>query len=323
MSEGGKLITIEDILAAHNRIKSHLKKTPIVTSSNLDALTGKSLYFKCENFQSTGSFKVRGAMNSLLLAMEKHGGKLKGVATESSGNHGQAQAWAASKFGIKCVVVVPEGAPEAKLQAIRHYGGEIVNCEATLTARTSEMNRVANELGYEIILPHNAYNTMAGQGTIALEFLEQVPEMDAIIVSVGGGGMGSGVAACVKALAPNIKVFLAEPEGKNLQRQLEKGVRENKGGGMLKTIADGIRVDEVGDNCFPNLVAFCEKTVFPITEEEIKHSTRLIWERLKVVVEPSAALPLAAVLKYKDQLKDFHRIGLLLCGGNMNMDKVL
>lgn len=292
----------------------------MLTSEGLDRLTGKNLYLKAENFQKTGSFKGRGALNGVKCALERNP-QLKGVITNSSGNFGMALAWAAGQSSLKCTVVVPDNAPEYKVAGIEAYGADVVRCAANLQARHETCERLATELGYEAIDPHNHFDVMAGQGTIAKELLEQVPNLDAIIVSLGGGGLSAGIAKYVKEAHPNVKVFLCEPEGKHFEKQMTSGVRVVTPD-LLQTMADGIRIKEVGDNCFPVLCECAQRTVLTISEDEIKCAMRLIWERLKVVVEASAALPLAAVLKYKEELRDFHIIGLILCGGNLNIDAV-
>ncbi|KAH7726824.1 aspartate racemase [Aphelenchoides avenae] len=313
-------LTLQTINKAYERISPAIHRTAVLTSEGLDRMTGKNLYLKAENFQKTGSFKGRGALNGI---------------TNSSGNFGMALAWAAGQSSLKCTVVVPDNAPEYKVANIKAYGADVVRCEANLQARHETCERLATELGYEAIDPHNHFDVMAGQGTIAKELLEQVPNLDAIIVSLGGGGLSSGIAKYVMEAHPNVKgisskfirslqlllVFLCEPMGKQFEKQMTSGVRVVTPD-LLQTMADGIRIREVGDNCFPVLCECAQRTVLTISEDEIKSAMRLIWERLKVVVEASAALPLAAVLKYKEELRDFHSIGLILCGGNLNIDGV-
>ncbi|KAI1728349.1 pyridoxal-phosphate dependent enzyme domain-containing protein [Ditylenchus destructor] len=263
-------VSKETIEQAYARISAFIHETPVFTSSTLDELLGKRLYFKCENFQKTGSFKSRGALNH-----------------------------------VKCL--------------LEHFDDK--KCESTAQARRETCERLAKENKYIIVDPHNDAHVMCGQGTIALEFLEQVPDIEAIIVSVGGGGLAAGVSKYAKSKNPKIKVFCAEPEGKHLEKQLVSKTREIcTDSGLLNTIADGIRVKNIGDKCFPILVECCEPLVFSLAEDEIRAATKLIWQRLKVVVEPSAALPLAAVMKYSEELKNYTKIGLILCGGNMNHD---
>uniref|UniRef100_A0A915DN49 Serine racemase n=1 Tax=Ditylenchus dipsaci TaxID=166011 RepID=A0A915DN49_9BILA len=319
-------VTQESIQEAYLRISSIIHKTPVLTSSNLNTLTGKQIFFKCENLQKTGSFKARGALNYVKCLMDQGNDGVAGI-THSSGNHGQALAWAAKQCGLECVVVVPENAPACKLQAIKHYGATIIPCESNMTARENTCEKMSQELKYAVVEPHNDLQVMDGQGTVGLELLEQVDDLDAVIVSVGGGGLVAGVAKCVTSKAPNIKVFCAEPEGKHLQHQLEsKQSSTTSHGTLLNTIADGIRVQHVGDKCFPLLLQCCQSLVFTLTDDEIKQATKdypsnnPIHPLFQMVVEPSAALPLAAVLKYNKQLEGCQRIGLILCGGNLNLD---
>uniref|UniRef100_A0A1I7ZP11 Serine racemase n=1 Tax=Steinernema glaseri TaxID=37863 RepID=A0A1I7ZP11_9BILA len=311
-------LNVED---AQERIRPFVNATPVLTSSYLNDLTGKNLYFKCENFQKTGSFKARGALNAILKA--RSSGHVTGVIAHSGGNHGQAVAWAAKQIGVPCVVVSPSTTPKTKVDAMRDYGAEMVITEPTMTAMVETSARLAKERGYTFIDPMNDYDVMSGQGTVAKEFLEQVDGLEAVLIATGGGGLASGVAGYVKAQKPACKVFCVEPAGKDLQRSFEAGRRLTEYGKLIDTVADGCRPLAVGDKCFDVLLRSAEHTVFPVTDEEILEAMKLILQRMKLVVEPSAALGLAAILKYKDALKDYHNIGLVLCGGNVDLTQNL
>uniref|UniRef100_A0A914GW47 Serine racemase n=1 Tax=Globodera rostochiensis TaxID=31243 RepID=A0A914GW47_GLORO len=314
-------LTHSTILSAVDRVRPHLRASPIFTSSSLNALCGgKELFFKCENLQKTGSFKSRGAMNAVLCALERNA-NLRGVITHSSGNHGQALAWAASQKGLRCVVVVPKNTPDTKLDAIRSYGAELIQCEPSMESRWSTCEKLARQRALAIVDPHNDYDVMAGQGTVGVELLEQVPDLDAIILSVGGGGLAAGVATVVKALSPRVKVFCVAPEGKCLQAQLEGGHRALSSE-LLATVADGVRVKQIGQKCFEPLLKFAENCVFSLSDAEILAANRLLWQRLKLVTEPAAAIPLAAMIREhsSEALRECRRVGLIVCGGNVRMD---
>ncbi|CAJ0585318.1 unnamed protein product, partial [Mesorhabditis spiculigera] len=308
------------ILAAAERIRPYVKNTPIFTSENLNALGKCRLFFKAEHLQKTGSFKARGACNAVQILVEN--GQTSGVVTHSSGNHGQGLSYAAKAAGIPCTVVVPKNAPPSKLEGMRAYGAEIVLCEPTMKSRVETSNKVAKDLNRTIVPPFDDHIIMAGQGTIAVEMLEQLPELDAVFLAVGGGGLASGVAAYIKQTKPEIAVYLVEPEGKGLQRYLDGGhLREDID--SLNTVADGIRVLRVGDGPFPVLQRYCRESIISVTEEQIKEAVTLIWTRLKQRVEPTAGVPLAGLLKmarsegFKLQDKN---VAIILCGGNCDVD---
>uniref|UniRef100_A0A1I7ZN42 Serine racemase n=1 Tax=Steinernema glaseri TaxID=37863 RepID=A0A1I7ZN42_9BILA len=317
-------LNVED---AQERIRPFVNATPVLTSSYLNDLTGKNLYFKCENFQKTGSFKARGALNAILKA--RSSGHVTGVIAHSGGNHGQAVAWAAKQIGVPCVVVSPSTTPKTKVDAMRDYGAEMVITEPTMTAMVETSARLAKERGYTFIDPMNDYDVMSGQGTVAKEFLEQVDGLEAVLIATGGGGLASGVAGYVKAQKPACKeqvdhldAVLIATGGGGLASGVAGYVKAQKPA-CKDTVADGCRPLAVGDKCFDVLLRSAEHTVFPVTDEEILEAMKLILQRMKLVVEPSAALGLAAILKYKDALKDYHNIGLVLCGGNVDLTQNL
>ncbi|TKR95269.1 hypothetical protein L596_009460 [Steinernema carpocapsae] len=306
-----------DVESAERRIRPYFNFTPVMASSYLNNLTGHNLFFKCENLQKTGSFKGRGAMNMILKAKED--GPVKGVVGWSGGNHGQGVAWAAQECKVPCTIVVPTAAPLKKIDAMKGYGSEVVIVENQMQACTAECEKIVKEQGYTLIDPMNDYTIMSGQGTIAKEFLAQVPDLDAILVSIGGGGLAGGVSKYIKDNKPSCKVFIVEPFGKDLQKSFEAGRRLHEYGLLMDTIADGCRPKAVGDKCFKVMRECCEHTVLSVTDDEIKVAMKLIIERMKLVVEGSAAMGLAAVLKHKEVLNKYTNIGLVLCGGNVDL----
>jgi threonine dehydratase len=245
------------------------------------------------------------------------------VITHSSGNHGQALAFAAQKAGIKCTVVVPDNAPKVKVDAIRAYGADIVVCESTMAARNNTCNRIIAETGAVLVHPHDDLNVMAGQGTIAMELFEQVPNLDAVLVPVGGGGMISGIAAWTKHVNPKCKVFAVEPFGKQLSRSLKAGhlICEDRSK-LLNTLADGMRIPGIGDHCFPVLSSLCEKEVFSVTDDQIIDAMKLSFQRLKLVIEPSSATGVGALFsnEFKAHLPSLKHVAVIVCGGNVDLD---
>src|SRR5882757_5395088 len=285
--------TASDIEQAHVRIKPYIHRTPVMTSSSLDELAACQLYFKCENFQKVGAFKARGAMNALLSLSREQ--RAKGVATHSSGNHAQALSRAAKIMGVKASVVMPRTAPAIKKQGAKGYAGEIFECEPTLAARESTLAEVIEKTGAVEIHPFNNYDVIAGQATAAKELLEEVGGLDFIVAPVGGGGLLSGTAMAAKYFSPSTVVIAGEPAGSDdTYRSIKSGKIELA---QSQTIADGL-LTTVGVNTFPIIHEYV-KEVITVTEEEIVAAMRLIWERMKIVVEPSCVVPLAAVLKSK------------------------
>jgi threonine dehydratase len=302
------------IRAAHARIAPHIHRTPVMTSATLDALCGGNLFFKCENFQKIGAFKARGAANavfSLTDAEAKHG-----VATHSSGNHAAALARAAWLRGIPAHIVMPSNAPKAKIESVRRNGGIIVMCEPTLAARESTCARVMAETGARLVHPYNDYAVMAGQGTATLELLEQAANLDLILVPVGGGGLLSGTAIAAKGAKPGIKVIAAEPA------EADDAARSFAAGRLIPlektaTIADGLRTS-VGEKNFP-LIQQNVDAIVTVSEASIVAAMRLIWEVMKIIIEPSCAVPYAAILEHKIDVRG-KRVGIILSGGNVDLD---
>jgi threonine dehydratase len=307
-------ITKESIELAHSRIEAYIERTPVLTSSSLNELAQCQLFFKCENFQKVGAFKARGAMNAALsLTYEE---RKKGLATHSSGNHAQAMARAAKILNTKSYIVMPRTAPEIKKRGVRAFGGEIFECEPTLQAREETLAKVIAKTGATEIHPFNNYKVIEGQATCAKELFEQAGNLDMVVAPVGGGGLLSGTALATKYFSPNTKVIAGEPAGSDdAYRSLLSGKIETA---QSNTIADGL-LTSLGDKTFP-IIYENVKEIITVTDEEIIAAMRLIWERLKIIVETSCAVPLAAVLKDKEKFSG-KRIGIILTGGNVDLEK--
>ncbi|RXQ95907.1 pyridoxal-phosphate dependent enzyme [Ancylomarina salipaludis] len=306
-------ISKENLLETHNRIKPYIHRTPILSSNLINEIAGAQLYFKCENFQKMGAFKMRGALNAVLQLSDEQ--KKCGVATHSSGNFAQALALAAKMQNIKAYIVMPENAPEVKKKAVKGYGGKIIECEANLEARETTLNKVVEETGATFLHPYNDYQVIQGQGTAAMELIEDYADLDFIIAPVGGGGLLAGTALAARHFSPKTKVIAGEPLGADdAWQSLEKG--ELIPQTNPKTIADGL-LTSLGDKTFPLIQELVEK-IIRVEEDEIVSAMRLIWERMKIIVEPSSAVALAAVLKEKDKFKG-KKIGIILSGGNVDL----
>jgi threonine dehydratase len=307
-------LTLASIRAAHDRIRPHIHRTPVLTSASLDAASGGALFFKCENFQKVGAFKARGAVNavlSLTAAESAHG-----VATHSSGNHAAALARAARLRGIPAYIVMPANSTQAKIRNVEAYGGRITFCEPTQQAREETCARVIAETGAVMIHPFTDERVMAGQGTAVLELLEDAPDLDVILCPVGGGGLLAGTAIAAKGVRPSLQVFAVEPAGAG------DAARSFQAGQIIPldhaaTIADGLRTT-VGA---PNFAIMQQHVdgVITVSEEAIVGAMRQIWETLKIVVEPSGAVPYAAITEGKLDVAG-RRIGLILTGGNVDLD---
>jgi threonine dehydratase len=307
--------TMNDIRAASACIRPHAHRTPVMRCHSIDVMTGASLFFKCENLQKVGAFKFRGACNAVLSLTEEEAAR--GVATHSSGNHAQALALAARMRGIHATIVMPSNAPEVKRAAVAGYGGEILLCEPTLQAREETLAGVVAKSGATVIHPYNNYDVIAGQGTAALELLEEIPDLEAILVPVGGGGLLSGTLIAAKGISPNIKVIAVEPEG------ADDAYRSWQAGKIIpmvgpKTVADGL-LTSLGDKTFPIIQRLVDEVV-TVSDEGILKAMRLIWERAKLVVEPSGAVPLAALLEGKVKMEG-KKVGIVLSGGNVDLSR--
>ncbi len=306
-------ISLNDVVVARER--TGLKVTPVMTSHALDGIAGRPLFFKCESFQKTGSFKARGALNAVRALSETDAAR--GVVTHSSGNHAQALAWAASTRGIPCYVVMPTNAPASKRAAVLAYGGQITECEPTLTARLEGCAKVRAATGATLVPPFDHPLVMAGQGTIALEVLEQVPALTHLIVPVGGGGLISGITLALRERAPDVVVIGAEPLNANdAARSKTSGERIREQ--VPDTIADGLRTT-LGELTWP-VVRDLVPRIVTASETEIAAAMRLIFERLKVVIEPSAGVSAAVAQRAAELAPRGAQIGVVLCGGNVDLD---
>jgi len=307
-------VKFADVLDAAGRIGPFIHRTPILTCQTLDRLSGARLFFKCENFQKVGVFKIRGATNAVSLLSKDEASR--GVATHSSGNHAAALAVAARGRGIKAYVVMPRNAPRVKKEAVAGYGAEIIFCEPTLESRESTLAEVMERTGASLVHPYNDRRVIAGQGTAAMELCEETPGLDVVIAPVGGGGLLSGTAIAVSGMSPGTTILAAEPE------RADDACRSLKAGRIIPvehpdTIADGLRTS-LGTLTFP-IIQKHVSDILTVSEEAIVSSMRLIWERMKVVVEPSAAVPLAAILGRPGRFSG-KRVGVILSGGNVDLD---
>lgn len=309
---------IDSITKAHTRIKPYIHKTPVLSSETLNSIAGKSLFFKCECFQKGGAFKFRGASNTVFSLDDEQAAK--GVATHSSGNHAAALALAAKMRGIPAYIVIPENAPKCKVENVKRYGGQVIWCEGTMKSREETAKKVLNETGAVLVHPYNDPRTISGQGTLSLEFLEQVPQLDTLIVPISGGGLISGVTIGAKSINPGIRVIAAEPKGAD-------DAAQSKASGQIitltqtNTIADGLRAS-LGDLTWP-IVRDLVDDIITVEDKEIVDAMKLCYEILKVAIEPSGAIGLAAVLsdsfKQNSAFKDSCNIGIVLSGGNVDL----
>ena len=311
--------TFEDMKAAHERVKPHIHRTPVLTSSYLDELTGAQLFFKCENFQKAAAFKVRGACNAVFGLSDADAAK--GVCTHSSGNHALSLSYAAGRRGIPCNVVMPRTAPQAKKDAVRGYGGKITECEPSTSSREAVFAEVQAATGGNFVHPYNDPRVIAGQGTCSRELLEQVQAdhgggLDMVVAPIGGGGMISGTCLTLSNIAPEVQIIAAEPE------QADDACRSFKAGHIIAddapdTVADGLKVPlkELTWHFVSNHVT----DILTASEDEIIDAMKLIWKRMKIVMEASSAVPLATVLKNKDRFAG-KRVGIIVTGGNVDLD---
>ena len=284
-------INIEKIQDAYKRISAYLSPTPVQTSTYIDSLAGKNLFFKCENFQKTGAFKARGALNAVLKNLTDKTNAYNGCVSHSSGNHGQAVAWACQVNNIPCTIVLPKNTPQVKVDAVNTYKANVVFCENNPVSRVKTCARIAEEKNYAIVNPYDDYNVMCGQGTVALEFLEQVPQLDGLIVSVSGGGLIAGLSVYAKSVNPDIKIFAVEPENKRLAECLRQDERNLSGKptSYLDTLAEGIRTEQYGVLTFPIISKFVDD-VFTVSDAEMIEATKLVLKRMKLVIELSAGI---------------------------------
>jgi threonine dehydratase len=300
----------------HDTIRPHIHRTPVLTSSQLNHMAGCELYFKCENFQKMGAFKMRGATYAISQLSEE--ARSKGVVTHSSGNFAQALSLAAQSLGVKAYIVMPENAPSVKIAAVKGYGGKVILCPSTMKDRETTAAKIQQETGATFIHPSNDAHVITGQGTAAKELLEDYPDLDFIVSPVGGGGLIGGTVLAVEAHGKKVRVIGAEPaEADDAYRSLKSGKIETNT--TTNTIADGLKT-MLGDINFPLIQRGVEE-IIRVEEEEIISAMKLIWERMKIVVEPSCSVTLAAVLKNKELFSN-KRVGLIISGGNVDLTKL-
>ncbi|WP_284262265.1 beta-hydroxyaspartate dehydratase BhcB [Roseicyclus amphidinii] len=306
----------DDVIAAHERIRPYIHRTPVLTSQFMNELTGAELFFKCENFQKAGAFKVRGASNAVFGLSDEQAAK--GVATHSSGNHALSLSYAAGRRGIPCHVVMPRTAPEAKKAAVRGYGGTITECEPSTTSREAVFADVHARTGADFVHPYNDPRVIAGQATCSRELMEQVEGLEQVIAPIGGGGMVSGCCLTLSNIAPHVEIYAAEPE------QADDAYRSFKAGHIIaddapNTIADGLKVP-LKENTW-HFVSQHVTDILTASEQEIIDAMKLTWQRMKIVMEPSCAVPLATIIKNPDIFRG-RRVGVIITGGNVDLDKL-
>ena len=311
------MITKQMVEETSLRLKSYIHVTPILSNSYINNQLGAEVFFKCENFQKTGSFKARGASNSVLKLTDEE--KENGVATHSSGNHGQALAWAAQQAGIKCWVVMPSNAPQVKKDAVKGYGAMVVECEPTLHAREDYLKRVQEETRATFIPPFNYHNTIEGQSTVAYEIFDELKDLDYLLAPVGGGGLLSGSALSARYFSGGTKVIGCEPE------RADDAYKSFEAGKIIpvlnpETIADGLKTS-LGDITY-SYIKDHVSNILLCSEEEIKSAMRMVWERMKVVIEPSAAVPLASALRNKEMFYN-KRLAIIVSGGNVDLGELI
>jgi threonine dehydratase len=309
------MVGFKEIEAAHDRIKSYIHRTPVLSSQNINEIAGCEIFFKCENLQKVGAFKFRGATNAVLQLSDEQ--KKNGVVTHSSGNHAQALALAAKMQGIKAVIVMPSTAPKVKKAAVAGYGAEIVECEPTLEARETTANKIISERGMTFVHPYNNDFIIAGQGTAAKELIEEVGDLDIVSAPVGGGGLLSGTAISTKAILPDAKVIAAEPKG------ADDAYRSFKAGKLIpqtapNTICDGL-LTSLGDKTF-EVISEKVDDILTVEEETVKKAMRLTWERMKIIIEPSSAVCLATILENPEVFKG-KKVGVIISGGNVDFER--
>lgn len=310
------LPTFADIEKAHERIRPYIHRTPVLTSISINEIVGAELFFKCENLQKVGAFKFRGACNSVFALSDEEA--KNGVCTHSSGNHAAALALAARMRGVPAYIVMPENAPEIKKKAVAGYGAQITFCVPTQAARESTLKQVAQQTGATEIHPYNYFNVICGQGTAAKELIEETGDLDVVMAPVGGGGLLSGTALSTRALLPKALVIAAEPVGADdafrsfYSKTLHPSIAP-------KTIADGL-LTSLGSLTFPIVLDNVDQ-IATVSEESIVAAMRMIWERMKIIIEPSSAVPLAAILENKVDIKG-QRVGIILSGGNVDLGKL-
>ncbi|MBQ0734277.1 threonine ammonia-lyase [Aquimarina celericrescens] len=309
-------MTKQDLAACHDRIKPYIHRTPVLTSTLLNEISGAKIFFKCENFQRMGAFKMRGASSAISKLSKAQ--KSRGVVTHSSGNFAQALSLSAKSLGVKAYIVMPSNAPQVKKDAVKGYGGEIIECPPTLEERERAAAKIKEEKGATFLHPSNNLDVILGQGTAAIELLEDYPDLDYIFTPVGGGGLIAGTALAAHFYGTDCKVIGGEPfEVDDAYRSLQSGKIETNI--TINTIADGLKT-QLGDVNFPIIQKYVSE-IIRVEENEIISAMRLIWERMKIIIEPSCAVPFAALLREKDRFKD-KKVGIILSGGNIDLNNL-
>ena len=310
------MISKQELSAVHERIAPYIHKTPVLTSALLNAMSGASLFFKCENFQRMGAFKMRGAANALLNLSEEK--RQKGVVTHSSGNFAQAVSLSAKNINVPAFIVMPSSAPQVKKDAVKTYGGQITECTPTLAEREKAAQKIIDETGATFIHPSDDLDVIYGQATAAMELLQDQQDLDFVVTPVGGGGLIAGTALAVHYFGKNCKTIGAEPfEADDAYRSLKSGkIEENE---TTNTVADGLKT-QLGEHNFP-IIKELVSEIIRVEEKEIISALKLIWERMKIVVEPSSATALAAVLREKEKFRG-KKVGIILSGGNVDLQKL-
>jgi len=309
-------VNFDDIALAIDRVAPHVHRTPIMRSHRLNALLGADIVLKCENFQRIGAFKARGAHNAVLALSDS--AAERGVVTHSSGNHAAALSLAAATRGIRADIVMPSNAPTAKVESVRRLGGRIVMCEPTIAAREAAAAKIVAETGATLVHPYDDPLVIAGQGTAVVELLDQAPDLEAVLAPVGGGGLMSGTAIGARHLSPGIRIIATEPaQADDAWRSWSTGTWT--AGDPPNTVADGLRTT-IGHNGLPILRALLDDFV-TVSEASIIEAMRLVWEVAKIVIEPSSAVPVAALLEGKGGVAG-KRVGVILTGGNVDLDKL-
>ena len=317
-------VSLDDVIKASKIIKPFIHRTPMLTSKFIDKLIGKQVFFKCENFQKIGAFKIRGTTNAILKILQNEKDKKPVIVTHSSGNHAQAVASASQINNLRACIVMPSNAPQVKKNAVKDYGAEIIECEPTQECREATANKLMQDLGSDAVYisPYDNVDVIAGQGTMGLEIIEDVPDVDAIVSPVGGGGMLSGICIAAKGINPKIKVIAAEPLNADDCAKSFAAGRKIPNQSPPKTVADGLRVS-VGDITWP-IIKENISDVITVTEEEIVSAMKLVFERMKVVIEPSAAVGVAAILtkEFAANYSALNKVCVVLCGGNVDLEKL-
>ena len=310
------MLTLKDIASAHDRIREFIHRTPVLTNKSLNELTGAELFFKCDNFQKAGSFKIRGATNTVeLLSQDEMD---NGIATTSSGNHGAALSMAVSRRGGKTKVVMPHNTPKIKVNNVERNGGEVVWCEPDQSSREEVLRELIDKTGSTVVHPYNDERIIAGQGTCAKELLEDYPDIACIVSPVSGGGLLSGTLLSSKGINKDILVYGAEPsEADDAFRSLQSG--EIVSNETINTICDGLRA-QIGTITFP-IIQKNVDGIITLSEEEIINSMQMIWERMKIIIEPSCAISLAAIIKNREMFEG-KKVGLIMSGGNVDLTQL-